>query len=121
MNLEIEGKLVKVLEQKSGEGRNGTWKKQDFVIETEDQYPKQICLQLWGNKVDVIKQFSVGDKLKAGINIESREFNERWYTDIKAWKIERVGSNAGSSSNPPLPSENDMPPMPEENDNDLPF
>jgi len=122
MNLEIEGKLVKVLDVQTGEGRNGTWQKQEFVIETEDQYPKQICLQVWGDKVDAIKQFSIGDKIKTGIDIESREYNGRYYTNIKAWKVEKIGdNNFAASKNTPLPNENDIPPMPQDNEDDLPF
>ena len=47
--MEIEGKLIKKLEPISGEGRNGTWKKQNFVIETFDNYPKKVCFTVWGD------------------------------------------------------------------------
>jgi hypothetical protein len=121
MNLEISGKVFKVLPEVTGEGRNGTWKKQEFVIETEDQYPKKVCMSAWGDKADSIKSLQIGDSVKVGINIESREYNERWYTDVRAWKIDKLsagGAQAGADA--PMPGMDDVPPMPEE-ENDLPF
>jgi hypothetical protein len=90
MNLEIEGKVVQLLEEQKGEGRNGPWVKQELILETYEQYPRKICLACWGDKAAVAKALQPGDKVKAGINIESREFNNRWYTDIKAWRIDKV-------------------------------
>jgi hypothetical protein len=89
MNLQIEGKIIQILEPKSGESRNGKWLKQEFVIETQETYPRKVCLQVWNDKADLLKQFSTGETIVASINIESREYNERWYTDIKAWKLEK--------------------------------
>ena len=86
-NLIIEGKLVEVLPVQEGVSTRGAWKKQDFVMETMDQYPKKICVSCWNEKADEIQKFQPNDMLKVSINIESREYNSRWYTDIKAWKI----------------------------------
>ena len=109
MSVELEGKLVKVLPEQTGEGRNGRWKRQEFVIETEDRYPKQILIQLWNDKADLIHDYKEGDKIKASVNIESREVNSgKWFTNIKAWKLQKAGGEATSS---PFP---DAPPMPDE-------
>jgi hypothetical protein len=102
MALELTGKLIKVLNVQSGQGKNGTWQKQDFVIETADQYPKKICITAWSDKVDELKRYSMGDNLKVSVNLESREYNEKWYTEARAWRIEadnESGSGSGSSSN----------------------
>ncbi len=121
--MEINGKIVEILEAKSGPSAKGTWRKQEYVLETEDQYPKKICFMVWGDKIDEfgIKQ---GDNLVVSIDLESREFNGRWYTDVKAWKISRGDSKAddipfsgsgdfGStqSSNPPPTFDDDEPPF----------
>lgn len=90
MALEISGKLFAKLALQTGtSARTGSqWQKQEFVIETEDQYPKKICSSLWGDKVDQLAQFNIGDPIKISVDIESREYQGRWYTDIRAWKIE---------------------------------
>lgn len=94
MAIEISGKLSQILPLQTGSGRNGSdWKKQEFIIETEDQFPKKICMNLWGDKAEDIKNFNIGQMLKASVNIESREFNGRWYTDIRAWKLENLSHN----------------------------
>jgi len=95
MALEISGKIVKILAEQSGTGKNGVWKKQDFVIETAEQFPKKVCISAWGDKVDQLQSLSEGEEVRVAINVESREYNDRWYTDVKAWKIE-TGSGGGS-------------------------
>ena len=124
--MEIQGKIVNVLPLQSGEGRNGTWKKQEFVIETEGQYPKKICLSMWGDRIDE-NLIQEGNEVTASIDIESREYNGRWYTDVKAWKLEgsSTGTAPAASQTPSAssPQEVSSPPLPAalEGDDDLPF
>ena len=125
MSLELNGKLVKLLPVQSGESQRGPWKKQDMIIETNEQYPKKIAITCWGEKVDEIQNLAEGTNLLVAINIESREFNERWYTDVKAWKIDVQGAgSAQENTSTPEPTfdkgtapviEND------ETEGDLPF
>ncbi len=91
--MEINGKIIELLPVKSGESANGTWRKQEYILETEGQYPKKVCFMAWGDKIDEfgIKQ---GDNLVVSVDLESREFNGRWYTDVKAWKVARAGAEA---------------------------
>ena len=91
MALELTGRLVKKLPLQEGNGKNGAWFKQDFIIETTEQFPKKVCIAAWGDKTDQINSLNIGDEIKVGVNIESREYNERWYTDLKAWTIASVG------------------------------
>ena len=100
MALEITGKLYKILAEQTGTGKNGNWVKQEFVIETAEQYPKKICCSAWGDKVEVLKNFQPGDQMKVSFNLESREYNERWYTDIRAWKIEKQSGSVETTSTP---------------------
>ena len=121
MSLEINGKVVKILPEQKGQGKNGEWVKQEFIIETTDQYPKKACFSAWGDKTANIKQLLQGDDVTVSFNIESREYNERWYTDLRAWKIVKgtqAASNQSTNEMPPI-NENDIPP--EGNDEDLPF
>ena len=101
----------------SGQGKNGTWKKQEFILETQGQYPKKVCLSLWGEKVDETR-LSVGEKITASINIESREYNGRWYTDVRAWKIAK-GNGGGQNEAPPIDSS--FAPDASSGSDDLPF
>jgi hypothetical protein len=125
--MEISGKIVEKLPQQSGPGRNGTWVKQEFILETQDQYPRKVCIALWGDKVAEIDSLAIGDSLKASINVESREFNGKWYTDVKAWKIEKLGTTASTKAPepPPMPGiddlPSDMPEVGEDGMDDLPF
>ena len=99
MTLEISGKIIEILEVKSGQSANGEWRKQEYVLETEAQYPKKVCFMAWGDKID---QFNIqqGETVAVSIDLESREYNGRWYTDVKAWKVSRDDAAAGSP--PPL-------------------
>lgn len=119
MSLEIEGTVNKILSEQTGDGRNGKWIKQDFVIETNEKFPKKICFTAWGDKVDIVKNMKIGDSVKVGFNAESREFKEKWYTELRAWKIDsgKSGVNPSGQEFPKFPDD-DIPPPEEE---DLPF
>ena len=86
--MEITGKIIEVLPERSGESARGTWRKQEYIMEIEGQYSKKICFMVWGDKID---EFAIreGEVLLAGIDLESREYNGRWYTDVKAWRVSR--------------------------------
>lgn len=89
MALEITGKLIAKLDMQSGTSKTGNnWQKQEFVIETLDQYPQKVCSNLWGDKTNQLNQFNIGDLVKVSFDLNSREFNGKWYTDVRAWRIE---------------------------------
>ena len=91
--MEISGRITELLPEKSGQSAKGTWRKQEYVLETEGQYPKKICFMVWSDKID---EFAIkeGENLVVSIDIESREYNGRWYTDVKAWQVARAGAEA---------------------------
>ncbi|MFN4233927.1 MAG: DUF3127 domain-containing protein [Bacteroidia bacterium] len=118
--MELTAKLIQVLPLQSGEGKNGPWKKQEIIVETPGQYPKKLCIAIWGDKINesILK---VGNELKLFFDIESREYNGRWYTEAKAWKIE-LASKGEQPSTLPSYEESYNAPLPPVNDNDdLPF
>lgn len=101
MSLEIVGKIVQFLPEVSGEGQNGPWKKREVIIETLEQYPKKIALSCWNERVDDINKIKEGATIKAYISISSREYNERWYTDVRAWRLEASDlTSSGPNSQP---------------------
>lgn len=88
--MQITGTLIKKGEVKTGTGQNGVWKKRSFIVKTNDQYPKNICLTAWNKVVDSMDVLSVGDEFTAHVNLESRDHNGNWYTEVKPLKIEGV-------------------------------
>ena len=90
--MQITAKLIQTLPLQTGQGKNGEWRKQDIIVETKDQYPKKICFSLWGDKINS-DQLVVGNNLMIDFDIESREYNGKWYTEVKAWKMGVVSSD----------------------------
>jgi len=116
--MELTGKILELLPEEKGTSGRGAWRKQSYILETEGQYPKKVCFMAWGDKIDEFN-FQVGEQVVVSINLESREYNGRWYTDVKAWKVER-GSTTESSATP-APQPDAAPPVPPPYDDDIPF
>ena len=106
--MELEGKIIQINPLQSGEGRNGTWKKQEYIVETKSQYPKKVCVTVWGDKID---QFNLqqNEDVTLSIELESREYNNRWYTDVRAWKVDRASSQQFSGEPEILPPSSEPP------------
>jgi hypothetical protein len=113
MDLQLEGVVKELLPIQEGEGKNGPWKKQNFIMEVPSgNFPRQICIVLWGDRIDQYR-LQVGDNITANIDIESREFNGRWYTDVKAWRIERKREEASGANTAQQPPQQPQPNAPE--------
>ena len=88
--MDITGKIIAVLPERGGTSKTGNeWKMQEYVLETHEQYPKKICFNVFG--ADKIAQFNIqaGEELTVSFDINAREYQGRWYNDIRAWKVER--------------------------------
>ena len=124
---ELTGRLLNKLPEQTGTGRNGQWSRQDFIVETQEQFPRKICFSAWGDKATQLKSFKTDDIVKVFFNIESREYNGRWYTDLRVWKMEAAGQSDARQedtfANPP--QQDDLQPLGEEDTaeekDDLPF
>ena len=127
--MEIIGKLKQIMPQQSGQSANGTWVRGCFVIETQEQYSKTVAFSTFGDKAAIADCVPVGALVKVLFNPESREYNGRWYTDLKCYKIETYQSTpATQQAYQPQYQQQQQPTqtppqavnlMPE--DNDLPF
>lgn len=135
--MEIVGKAIAALPVKSGVSqRTGEqWQSREYVIETQEQYQKRICFEVFGT--DKLKEFNIrnNDLIKVHFDITAREYNGKWYNTIRAWKVEHVnqdGSVEGATSNqvaasapqapaPQAPSTQSAAPAAKESDDDLPF
>ena len=122
--MEIKGRIIHVLPLQEGTSKAGNpWKKQEYVLETTEQYPKKVCFDLFGDKADQYRAV-IGDDVTLSFDIESREYNGRWFTSIRGWKLEK---NVADATVPPVadipPMAVDMPPFPAaaDNNDDLPF
>lgn len=98
-DMEISGKIIHVLPLATGEGRNGTWRSQDYVLETYDQYPRKVCFNLFNDRIEQFPM-AIGDDVTVSFDIESREWNGRWFTSIRAWKVDKKEAGASAAAAP---------------------
>ncbi|MDR0713677.1 MAG: DUF3127 domain-containing protein [Bacteroidales bacterium] len=119
--MEIKGKLIKKMPVQTGQGRSGEWKKQEIILEQEGAYARKVCIAVWGDKMDVASM-EEGAMLNIAVDVESREWNDKWYTDVKAWKIDVLSASQPSQSDDYPPPPPPPPPSFESNQpDDLPF
>lgn len=114
-DLTISGVVLHILDEQSGVSKAGKdWNKQDFVIETTDQYPKKIAFTLFGDKTDLLMNIGQGQLVDVSFNLESREYNGRWFHNVNAWKIlsGEVNDSVPSNEIPPEPADNGDEPLP---------
>lgn len=107
--MELSGKVIAVLEPRSGTSKSGNpWKVQEYVLETHDQYPRRMCFDVFGD--DKITQFNIqiGEELNVSFDIDAREWQGRWFNSIRAWKVERVNANQSA----PVATDVPFPPAP---------
>lgn len=132
--MEIVGKVVRLGTLTEGQSARGPWRKQELIIETEEQYPRTVCLICWTNQIEEIQHFAPGQTIKAQIEISSREFNGKWYTDVRVWRFDPVGATAPAAAPAPqqmhqtppaapatAPAQDYFPPADQGSVDDLPF
>lgn len=106
--MEFSGKIIAILQPKSGVAKatGNEWKAQEYVIENSDQYPKKMCFEVFGaDKIDAFA-IQMGEELSVSFDIDARQWQDRWFNSIRAWKVERIaaGASAGSPVPPPMPT-----------------
>ncbi len=99
MSFEINCKLIESLPVQTGEGARGPWTKQTFIAETIETYPKKIAFLAFNEPVQQLKTIHPGTTMKVNFRVESREYNGRWYTDIRAVSISPLMANVPADSN----------------------
>ena len=124
--MELQGKVIAVLPERSGVSARGEWKTQDYVIETHDQYPRKMVFNVFG--ADRIAQFAIkaGEEITVSFDIDAHEYQGRWFNSIRAWNIQRIDAAASQAASP-VPAADAQAPFPpaeqteEESADDLPF
>lgn len=123
--MEIKGKIIVALPEMTGVSKAGNnWKKREYVLETQETYPKKVHFDFFGERADQYP-LAVGDDITLSFDIESREYNGRWFTSIRGWKAEKASAQPAAA---PAPMDMNMAPMPPfdnmasgGSDEDLPF
>jgi hypothetical protein len=102
--MEVQGKLINVLDTQSGKSSNGKeWSKKDFVIQTDAKYNPEICFTLFGtDKINILDNVSIGDEIEVHFNLSSREYNGKYYTQANAWKIEKIANEVEQGEEMPF-------------------
>lgn len=117
--MEVEGKVIADLGERSGTSKAGNpWKVREYVLETKDSFPRKIAFDFFGERADQYP-LHIGDEIRLSFDIESREYQGRWFTSIRGWKSEPLAAAAPAA---PAPGAVPPPPMVEPaNGEDLPF
>jgi Domain of unknown function (DUF3127) len=122
--MQFTGKVKAVLPQVTGSGNNGDWVKQPFVIEVQDgNFANMVAIDAWGDQASVVASLPLESEVTASVNIKSREYGGKWYTEIKAWKIEvksSIKAPQGYATQPPT-AQPQVGSSQLVNDSDLPF
>ena len=123
--MEVTGKIIVALPEMSGTSKTGNaWKKREYVLETQDQFPKKVHFDFFGERADQYP-LSVGDTIKLSFDIESREYNGKWFTSIRGWKAEKESAAAPVATAPADFGGAPVPPAPQNfggnETDDLPF
>lgn len=96
--MELQGKVIVVLPERSGTSARGEWKSQSFVIETHESYPKQMVFDVFG--ADRLAQFNIkaGEEINVSFDITAHEYNGRWFNSIRAWNVQKMDANAAQNA-----------------------
>lgn len=85
--MQIKGVVTKMCEPVTGKSARGTWKKIGIVLQTEEEHPKDVYIEFWGDKADVVEvKLCEGMIVAVDFTLESREYNDRYYTQVRGYK-----------------------------------
>ena len=101
--MELQGKIIAALPERSGTSQRGEWKVQEFVLETLDaQYPRKMVFDVFG--ADRLQRYNiqVGQTVNVAFDIDAREYNGRWYNSIRAYDVRQVDLSAGPAPAAPV-------------------
>ena len=85
MNIELTGKVIAILEAKTGTSAQGKqWKSQNFIIESDGEYKKKCSIEIYNDKISVV----IGSTVKVSCNVDCNEYKGAFYNKIQAWKVE---------------------------------
>jgi hypothetical protein len=123
--MEIKGKIILALPEVTGTSKAGNpWKKKEYVLETQESFPRKVHFDFFGEKADQYN-LNVGEVITLSFDIESREYNGKWFTSIRGWKAEKESAAAPGATAPADFGGAPVPPAPQNfggnETDDLPF
>lgn len=101
--MDFEGTVLTVLPVVKGTNARGEWIKQEVIFEQPGEFNRKICVGFWGDKAAEAGILRPGEVVNISANVESREFNGRWYTDVRAWRMTRKAPAAAAPAPDALP------------------
>ena len=103
--MEIVGKITQVLPVQEGVSKStgNPWKIQSYILETLEQYPRKVCFEIFGEDRIKNNPCEIDQIVTVSFDIESREFNGRWYTSIRAWRVQQGDTTANAATQPEVP------------------
>ena len=96
--MELQGKIIVVLPERSGVSQRGNqWRSISYVLETQEQYPKKLVFDVTNDKIDQLN-IQLGEILTVQFDINAREYNGRWFNSVNAWNVIRQTQQAPAQS-----------------------
>lgn len=101
--MELQGRIIAVMPERSGVSARGEWKTQDYVIETHDAFPRKMMFNVFG--AERIQRFNiqVGQEVIVSFDIDAREYNGRWYNDVRAYNVRQIDQAAVPAQHTEMP------------------
>ncbi len=94
--MEIQGKVIAVLPERSGISQRGEWRSQTYVIETQEQYPKKMAFDVFGGDRIVNFGIHLGEVIDVSFDIDAHEYQGRYFNQIRAWNVTKVPQQAAA-------------------------
>ena len=118
---QVIGRLVAILDVVTGENQRGTWQRGGFVIEVGNDYPSKIAFTTFGDNINLVNEDMIGRTIQVTYRAESREFGNRWYTDLKALRVGMYQAVGAAPAPAPAPVAAAPAPAAMPQDDELPF
>lgn len=96
--MDFEVTVHMVLPLVTGQSARGEWKKQDVIFDLPGEFNRKLCVGFWNDRAVDAAALRPGDRVALSVNVESREYNGRWYTEVRAWRMNRLDAQAGAGS-----------------------
>ena len=106
--MEFEGVVYKIMPPVSGTSARGEWQRQEVIFDLPSEFSRKVCV-IFFNKESEVSRLREGATYTVSFNLESREYNGRWYTDVRAWRVQPKEEQPQARTQSPATA--DLPPI----------